>query len=111
MPEQADYTTDYVRPLFPLELGCQLRMRINVGRGRIAGFVVQLELEVDGQISPVVRYDCAHGQPHRDTLNPRGVVIAKEWLPLDYDRALDQATRDVVGNWRRYREDFLAGMV
>ena len=55
MPERPEYTTDYTRPLFPLDLNCQVRMRINTARGRVTGFVVQLELEIDDRLYPVVR--------------------------------------------------------
>lgn len=110
MPERPEYTTDYVRPLFPLDLDCQLRLRINTGRGRVTGFVLQLEIEIDDHLYPVVRYDSAHGQPHRDLLDAAGHVIDKWWLSWSYDRALAEAERDILANWRQYREDFLQGM-
>ncbi len=58
----------------------------------------------------MVRYDCAHGQPHRDKLDAGGGVIDKEWLSFNRDRALDQAHRDLRANWRQYRDEFLAKM-
>lgn len=75
MPPRPEYTTDYVRPLFPLDLNCQVRFRVDTRRGRVTGFVVQLELEVGDRWYPVVRYDSAHGQPHRDLLDATGGVI------------------------------------
>lgn len=110
MPERPEYTTDYVAALFPLDLNCQLRHRINAERGRVTGFVVQLEIEIDGEVLPVVRYDCAHGQPHRDVLDYAGTVIEKDWLPFDFDRALAHAVQDIRANWQRYRSDFLQRM-
>lgn len=107
---RGEYPKEFIVALFPLELNCQLRYRINPGRGRVAGFVVQLEIEIDGQLFPVVRYDCAHGQPHRDILDASGHVIAKEWLQYRRDAALAHAHRDLRANWRQYREDFLRRM-
>lgn len=110
MPERPEYKTDYVTPLFPLDLDCQLRYRINPEQGHIRAFVIQLEIEIDDQLYPVVRYDSAHGQPHRDTLDATGRVIVKDWLPFDFDRALAHAERDIRANWQQYREDFLRRM-
>jgi len=41
-------------------------------RGRVVNFVVQLEVEVEGEWKPVVRYDCSHKFNHRDAYNLRG---------------------------------------
>ena len=110
MPEREEYDTDYDVPLHPLELGCWLRMRISARRGKIAGFVVQLEVQIDDRTYPVVRYDCAHGQPHRDLLDHTGAVLEKRFLAFDYDRALSEAERDIRANWRYYRAEFLRRM-
>ena len=110
MPRRPQYTTDYIRPLFPLDLNCQVRFRINTARGQVTGFVVQLELEIADRLYPVVRYDSAHGQPHRDTLDADGNVIAKDWLPYSFDAALAEARRDMLANWQQYREEFLKRM-
>lgn len=110
MPERPEYKTDYVAPLFPLDLGCQLRYRIDPESGNVSGFVIQLEITIDDRVYPMVRYDSAHGQPHRDILDAAGQVIAKEWLPFDFKRASDYAHTDIRANWRQYREDFLRRM-
>ncbi len=111
MPEREEYDTDYDMPLSPLELGCWLRMRISTRRGRVTGFVVQLEYQDGGMTYPIVRYDCAHGQPHKDTLNMTGQVVNKEWLSYSYDRALAEAKADIMRHWQAYRDAFLGGLV
>jgi hypothetical protein len=41
-------------------------------RGRVVEFLIQYEAFIVGQWHPVIRYDTAHGQLHRDTLHPDG---------------------------------------
>lgn len=110
MPERPEYTTDYIRPLFPLDLHCQLRFRINAGRGRVTSFVIQLEVEIDERHYPMVRYDSAHSRPHRDILDAAGHVIQKDWLSISFDDAVAEAAQDILANWRYYRDDFIQRM-
>lgn len=57
----------------------------------------------------VIRYDCAHGFPHKDVLNLRGDVVMKVPLPrhLTTKEALDFAISDIKENWLTYRQRFL----
>ncbi len=112
MPGREDerYKTDYVRTLHPASLGCRARYRINPERGHIGAFVVQVEIEIDGHWLAMVRYDTAHGQPHRDRLDHTGAEIDKAWLPYDFTRAFKHATDDLRDNWQHYREEFLERM-
>jgi hypothetical protein len=51
---------------------CRYR-HYHVSNGReIVEFRIQLEILVDEEWYPVVRYDTAHGRPHRDILHPNG---------------------------------------
>lgn len=106
-----EYRKEFIVDLYPLDLSSQLRYRINTERGRVTGFVVQLEVEIDERLYAVVRYDCAHGQPHRDILDATGTVIDKQWLPYPYEAALNHADADLRANWRRYREEFVQRMI
>ena len=47
----------------------------------IVEFRIQFEAFIDGQWHPVMRYDTAHGQAHRDMLHPGGSET-KEWFAL-----------------------------
>jgi hypothetical protein len=86
-----------------------LRVRIWHEAGQVLRFVVQYETTIASTRIPVVRYDTAHGVPHRDRLNRRGVEVAKDFMHdyLSLADALVHAERDVRENWRRYREAFL----
>lgn len=73
----------------------------------IVAYTVQLEIYHEERYYPAVRFDAAHGQPHRDTLDWDGHVVAKDWLrPLGHAAALTEAEKDILANWRKYREEF-----
>lgn len=109
MPGREDerYKTEYTHQPALDDDGCRIRYRINPEGGHVAAFAVQLEVQIDGRWLPVVRYDTAHGQPHRDTLDHTGAQIGKDWLPYDFSRALKEATDDLRANWQHYRDEFL----
>lgn len=99
---------------FEVELsnaGDVLRLRIATEHGEVRGFTVQYEATVDDERVPVVRYDTAHGRPHRDVLDRRGETIRKDWLPesLGNKGALEEANQDLRTNWGQYRKAFLRG--
>ncbi|MHB8647489.1 MAG: DUF7718 family protein [Thermomicrobiales bacterium] len=101
----------------PLLEGSSLRVRIDVVRGEVKRFVVQLEYNVgDDAWLPVVRYDSAHDRPHRDILSPSGETTKKEWLDelLGHDVSMAEGLTfgqdDLTRNWRAYRDTFLEMM-
>ena len=69
----------------------------------IVEFRIQYEAFLDGEWRPIVRYDTAHGKPHRDVLHPDGKET-KEWFTL-YSSAetLTIGQRDLIENWQKYR--------
>lgn len=86
-----------------------LRIRFTTESGRVTSFTVQYETMIDGQILPVIRYDCAHGFAHIDILAPDGTQVSKRPLPayLSLKQAMQMAITDLVENWESYRERFL----
>lgn len=84
-----------------------LRVRLQVERGRVSRFTVQYETVINGQTYPVVRYDSAHGEAHRDTIDSGGNVIAKDWfIDRAYAEIATEAIDDIKTNWRAYRDRF-----
>jgi outer membrane usher protein FimD/PapC len=83
------------------------RVRIWLEEGRVRRFVVQYETTINGRRVPVVRYDTAHGVPHRDELF-RDRPPVKTQLPphLTLEEALQIADEDIRRNWRTYRQQF-----
>lgn len=91
-----------------LSIDDELRVRIITEAGRVIEFMVQYEAIIDGQRHRVVRYDTAHGDPHRDLLDADGHTIEKHWLPgWDFGVALQEALRDLRTHWPQYRADFI----
>lgn len=89
--------------------GDTIRVRFNIERGRVTDFTAQLECWIEGRWRPVVRYDSAHGQPHRDTLDWNGGVLAKDWMPptISLNQALTDAEQDLRTHAATYRLEFL----
>lgn len=84
-----------------------LRVRMRTDRGQFVRFVAQYEAVFERRVLPVVRYDTAHGRPHRDTLDWGGRVVIKDGLPpRPYGELLDDATEDIWARWLTYRADF-----
>jgi hypothetical protein len=89
--------------------GDTIRVRYSHEHGRVVAFMVQLECWVEGDWKPVVRYDTAHGWPHRDTLDWAGHVVAKDPMPagITYKDAMVRAERDLIANAAVYRAEFI----
>ena len=94
--------------IIPYDRNARKRHYHKTERGRVTHFVVQLEVEVEGEWKPVIRYDCAHEFVHRDCYNLRGKQ-KKDELNLRYEEALTLADEDIDDNWERYRSNFLKG--
>jgi hypothetical protein len=73
----------------------------------VLGFCVQLEVLVQGQWRPVVRFDTAHGLSHKDILHANGSAEKKALPASDLKHALNFAEYDLLENWQQYRVRFL----
>jgi len=94
---------------FLVILSDDTRMRhfhITVG-GKVVEFVIQVEILINDEWRPVIRYDTSHGYAHRDIINPDGSVSKTMLYVYDYNEALTYAEADVKSNWELYRERFL----
>lgn len=70
-------------------------------------FRIQLEVFIGEEWSPVVRYDTAHGKPHRDILHPDGEQT-KDWFEgYSVAEVLTIGQKDIMENWSVYRERFV----
>jgi hypothetical protein len=94
--------------IIPYSRDARKRHYHKTDRGRVVNFVVQLEVEVEAEWRPVVRYDCSHKFTHRDAYNLSGRQ-RKEELDLSYEQALTFADEDIDDNWEEYRSVFLRG--
>jgi len=73
---------------------------------KVAEFRIQYEALIAGEWIVIVRYDTAHGRPHRDVMQPDGTEI-KEWFDLySIGEVLTIGQRDIMENWPAYRGRF-----
>ncbi len=70
----------------------------------IIDLTVQLELNEDGW-KPIVRYNYAHGIPHRDLIKKDGKK-EKLWLHgKTLKEVVNYAKKDIMNNWREYLKE------
>ena len=83
-----------------------VRVRFEIERGRILGFLVQLECLFSGDWRPILRYDTAHDFAHRDLLRPSGEAEKTRLDTQDFNEALTLAEKDITENWQKYRRRY-----
>lgn len=72
-------------------------------RGQIVRFCVQYEAWIQDEWRPIVRYDTAHGYPHRDLLYPDRSQDKREFRGYKAEEVLTLGERDLKTNWQHYR--------
>ena len=86
----------------------RLRFGIGTRKGKVTDVLIQLELHLDGEWRPVVRYDNAHDFAHRDVLDPKGNQVEKTPLKLgSLAEVLQYAEQDLIDRFEWYIERFL----
>ncbi len=86
-----------------LEREDRLRYFHTLERKRIVRFVVQYEVFIADEWRAIVRYDTAHGRPHKDILHPDGTEDKQEFPGYPPEEVLTLGGRDIKANWPRYR--------
>lgn len=78
-------------------------------RGRVTIFTLQLEILIEEEWTPIVRYDNAHDEAHIDYINPRGVTYEKVWLNLHapFNTAFTLAENDLKASYLDHRARFM----
>ncbi|NHZ71998.1 MAG: hypothetical protein GWP17_02805 [Aquificales bacterium] len=89
-----------------LDENIALRVRFATTRGKIDGFVVQLESFINDKWHPIVRYDTAHGFAHQDVLHPFDDVKKSGLVSQNYNEALTYAIQDLSENWDFYDQRY-----
>ena len=87
-----------------------MRIKLQLDKSELIDVVYQYESFIDGKWIPVVRYDCAHGFFHRDTLMPDG---SKEKQVIEIDdlkTASKYAEQDLKDRWEWYRDKYIKKM-
>jgi len=79
------------------------RLYCHTERGRVIVFRVQYEALIEGVWRAIVRYDTAHGFPHRDLMHPDSSQDKTEYSGRSNDEVLTLGQEDIKRNWSRYR--------
>lgn len=72
-------------------------------RGRVTVFRVQYEAFIAGEWRPIVRYDTAHGLPHRDLLHPNRPAEKTAYPGRSNADVLTLGQEDIKRHWDIYR--------
>jgi hypothetical protein len=98
-----------------LGLGAKLHYELVRARKEILRYTVQLTVEMDTSWVPVIRYDTAHGSPHKHIYKRDGkertqaVDIIYDG-DLGYQQAAVMAFKDLEENWEAYCAKFRRGV-
>jgi len=84
----------------------RVRVEADIERGRVLRFVVQYEAHIGGKWRAIVRYDTAHGFPHRDLMHPRRFADKVALAISDLNVAMTFSIQDVQALWLAYRETY-----
>lgn len=79
-------------------------------RGKIVRFRIQYEGLIGKDWHAIVRYDTAHGRPHKDLLHPDGTQEKREFYGYSREEVLTLGERDIKANWKRYRATYVQEM-
>ena len=77
-----------------------------LAQGRIVRFRIQYEARIGEKWYAIVRYDTAHGRPHKDILYPDGSQDKVEFSGYSREEVLTLGERDIKANWQRYRAKY-----
>lgn len=92
-----------MRKNFFIQLAGEARLRVllEIKAGKVTDLVIQLEVLINKWV-PIVRYNYAHGYPHRDLILADGSKIKELLEEDDLGKIATEAIRDIKKNWLRY---------
>ena len=75
-------------------------------RGQVIIFRIQYEAYIDDTWQAIVRYDTAHGFPHKDILHPDETENKKTFPGYSNTEVLTFGQTDIRRNWKHYRRNY-----
>jgi len=82
------------------------RLYCEIERGQVIVFRVQYEAFMYDKWRPIVRYNTAHGFPHRDLLHPNRPAEKTEYPGWSNAEVLTAGQEDIKRNWQAYRAQY-----
>ena len=64
------------------------------------------EAYINGEWRAIIRYDTAHGFPHKDIIHPNGTVTKETFPGFSKAEVLTLGQKDIRRNWKRYRRNY-----
>lgn len=86
------------------------RLYCRTEKGQVIIFRVQYEAFLDGEWRPIVRYDTAHGFPHRDVLRHNRPAEKTTYPGHSSADVLSLGQEDIKRHWQTYRKQYEKGM-
>jgi hypothetical protein len=77
---------------------------------RVIKFLVQYETFIEGKWREIVRYDSAHGHPHKDVLHPDGSQDKEYFQGWSNAEVLTYGQEDIRKRWTEYRQAYIREM-
>lgn len=102
MPDTREFVAELIEDV-------RLRTPFTSESNLITAFTVRLEATIDSRWHPIVRYDGAHGTPHRDILNRRGDVMREDGMSGTFNDVMTTAQIDIREHWEEYLLQFERG--
>ena len=85
----------------------KLRVRMKIDNGKLIYVVFQYESFIDNRWHTIVRYDCAHGFFHRDTIKPNGDKEKQIIEIPNLKDAAKYAEQDLKDRWEWYKDKYI----
>ncbi len=91
-----------------IAIGVKIHIYFETLNGVVVNYVAKLVILRNNRYYEIIRYDNAHGCPHKDILDKCGKVIRKTWYDFfDNQQGLDMAIKDLKDNYALYIERFV----
>ena len=98
---------DFTRQLSDLD---EIRVVIKTDKGEVKRFQIILISTINDSQYQIIRYDCAHGVPHKDRLYAQ--PIKKEKMPeLPLKTLYGLAKNDIENNYKNYRQEYIRNIL
>jgi len=83
----------------------RIDVTINIDRGKIVGFSVNLSIEEEGEKKDIARWDTAHGYLHKyEFWGTTKTIKDKKYENVSLDVAFREIYKDMIGDWRKFVE-------
>ncbi|MDR2731806.1 MAG: hypothetical protein LBB36_01145 [Fibromonadaceae bacterium] len=95
-----------------LDAYCFNRIRVFgvTERGNVKAIMCQYETLINGKWTAIIRYDCAHGQFHKDIMFPNGDKEKQAVEIETLNEAFNYALQDIKDRWQFYLDRYVSNI-